>query len=137
MHFGQQIVLPALAYFGLLFGAGFILGVLRVLLVAPRIGARAAELTEMPLMLLIIFFAARFTIRKFQLPATMQLRLAMGGLSLALMLTFEFALILPLRGISFRQYFADRDPIAGTAYWVSLLVFALLPTILRAEPSRE
>ena len=42
----------ALAYFLIVFGAGFLLGTIRVLLLLPVLGERAAELLEMPFMLI-------------------------------------------------------------------------------------
>ena len=44
------------AYFALVFGAGFVLGVLRISFLVPRFGERLAELAEMPLMLLVIVY---------------------------------------------------------------------------------
>jgi hypothetical protein len=54
----------------------------------------------------------------------------MGFFALALLLALELTLVLWLRGLSLESYFATRDPVAGTAYYVSLLVFALLPTLV-------
>ena len=48
----------AAVYFALVFGAGFLLGPIRVLFLEPRVGLRAAELTELPLMIVAITFAA-------------------------------------------------------------------------------
>ena len=39
-----RLVKPAAIYFGVVFGAGFALGPIRVLWLEPRVGARAAEL---------------------------------------------------------------------------------------------
>ena len=41
----------ALLYFLNVFGAGFLLGPIRIFLLVPKIGVRAAELIEMPIML--------------------------------------------------------------------------------------
>ena len=60
----MRILRTALIYFALVFGAGFVLGPLRVLFVVPRIGPRAAELAEIPLMLVVIWFAARWIARR-------------------------------------------------------------------------
>jgi hypothetical protein len=49
-----QSIKAGLAYFALVFGAGFVLGVLRVSFLVPRFGERIAELGEMPLMLAVI-----------------------------------------------------------------------------------
>lgn len=53
------VVLKAGAtYFALVFGAGFILGPIRILCIVPRFGVRIAELMEAPLMLVVIILAA-------------------------------------------------------------------------------
>ena len=49
-----------LVYFFLVFGAGFVLGVVRTLFVTPWVGASRAELLETPLMLLVVWRAARW-----------------------------------------------------------------------------
>ena len=55
-------------YFVLLFGAGFILGPLRILFVVPRVGERIAELIEAPVMLIVMIVAAKWVLRKFRIP---------------------------------------------------------------------
>ncbi len=61
----MQAIKPAACYFALVFGTGFVLGPIRILWLTPRIGVRAAELTELPLMLIAVYFAARFVVRRF------------------------------------------------------------------------
>lgn len=117
----------ALLYFAIVFGVGFVLGTIRTLWIVPRVGTRAAELMETPIMFVVIIMAAQVTIRKFLASAPRTTRLAMGGIALVLMLVAEFGLVLWLRGISIRQYLATRDPISGTAYYLMLAVFAVMP----------
>lgn len=61
-----------------MFGAGFVLGALRVTLLVPRLGKRIAELGEMPLMFGVILVAARFVIRRFAVPPSMHARFGKG-----------------------------------------------------------
>jgi hypothetical protein len=114
-------------YFAIVFGAGFALGPIRILWVTPRIGARAAEIVEAPVMLVISVLVARRLIPRLAIPRAPRIRIGMGGIALGLMLAAEFILVLWIRGISIRQYFAARDTVAGTVYYVALLVFAALP----------
>jgi len=74
----MAILKPALAYFLIVFGAGFVLGVFRTLVLVPRLGDRMAELLEMPVMLAVVFFAARFTVKKWG--RTRRIALAFGPL---------------------------------------------------------
>ena len=127
----MRILKAGVLYFLLVFAAGFLLGSIRVPLLEPRLGARAAELLELPVMLLAIVAAARWVLRRLAVPASAAARLAMGGIALALMLAAEFGLVLSLRGMSIEQYLATRDPVSGTAYYLSLCVFALIPLAMR------
>ncbi|HEY4580868.1 MAG TPA: hypothetical protein VIG89_07505, partial [Candidatus Acidoferrales bacterium] len=118
-------------YFATVFGAGFAFGTVRVLLVAPRVGERTAELVEAPLMVAASYFAARWIVRRFALPPAPLQRLAVGLIALVLMLAFEFGFVLQLRGLTIAEYFATRDPVSGTVYYLSLALFALFPLLLR------
>lgn len=130
------IVRAALAYWALVFATGFVLGPLRITLLVPRLGERYAELLEMPVMLTACFYAARWTCRRFAVPTGCRPRLAMGLLAWALLLAAEFGLVLSLRGITIEEYFATRDPVSGTAYYLSLLIFALLPYLTGRRAAR-
>ena len=55
-------------------------------------------------------------------------RLGIGLVALALLLAAEY-FMLWLRGLTISQYFAGRDPVAGTVYIVMLLVFAVMPML--------
>lgn len=119
----------ALAYFAIVFAAGFALGTVRVLLLVPRIGERNAELLEAPLMLVVIVFAARFVVRRF--PAERRSALAASGaIALAVLLAFEFTLVLGLQGLTLEVYLASRDAVSGSVYAIMLIVFAAMPWLL-------
>jgi hypothetical protein len=114
-------------YFAGVFGAGVVLGAVRVPLLVPRLGARMAELIEMPLMFCAIVFCARWIVRRFALPPTPAARLGVGVLALALLLLAEFTLVLWLQGATLDGYLASRDPVSGSVYAAMLIVFAAMP----------
>jgi hypothetical protein len=116
-------------YFALVFAVGLLLGIGRVLLLEPELGARWAELAEMPLMLVAIFLSARFIVRRF--PAARRASyIVSGGVALLLLVVVEFSVVLGIRGLSIAQYFAERDPLAGGVYALMLIVFAAMPWCL-------
>ena len=117
-------------YFLLVFGAGFVLGFVRVLWLAPRLGTRTAELLEVPVMLAVIVVTARWTVRHFQLPPRITARLRVGSIALGLMLVTEMSVVLWVQGVTIEQYLATRDRLAGTAYVVMLLVYAVMPALV-------
>ncbi len=119
-----------LLYFALTFGAGFVLGTIRVVWAVPRLGERTAELMETPVMLIVTILAARWVVQRLALPRTSSKRLVVGLFALGLLLVAEFTVVLYLRGLTSREYFASRDPIAGTVYLVTLGVFAIMPLLV-------
>ena len=124
-----MVVIRGLAYFSIVFAMGFALGVPRVLYLESHFGARWAELLEAPLMLVAIFFSARFVTRRY--PASRHLEhLVSGGLALLVLLLVEFAVVLNIRGLDIGQYLAERDPIAGVVYICMLMVFAIMPWLV-------
>jgi type IV secretory pathway TrbD component len=125
-----QILKGGALYFILVFAAGFVLGTIRTLWVAPLFGARKAELVEAPVMLVVIFFSARWVARRLALPSSRAPALGVGLIALSLLLLAEFTVVLWIRGLTIAQYLAGRDPIAGTVYLAMLAIFALMPMML-------
>jgi hypothetical protein len=122
-------------YFALVFGAGFIMGAVRVPMLVPRLGDRVAELMEMPVMLVVIVLSARFITRRFALPAAASVRLRTGFLALGLLLAAELFLVALLQGRSLAEYIASRDPVSGSVYLAMLALFALMPLIISCGKS--
>jgi ribosomal-protein-alanine N-acetyltransferase len=117
-------------YFVLVFAAGFALGPVRLIWLAPRVGTRTAELMEMPVMLLVTILAARWVVRRFAVPSAIGHRLGLGLIALGLLLSAEFGLVLPVRGLSLAEYLARRDPVSATAYAAMLAVVAIMPRLV-------
>jgi hypothetical protein len=125
-----QILKAGVLYFGLVFGAGFVLGPIRILWVVPRFGARTAELMETPIMFVVTIVAARWVVRRLAVPPKPSNRLGMGCIGLGLMLVAEFTLVLWLRGVSINEYLASRDSVSGTVYYVILGVLCIMPLLV-------
>ena len=126
----SRSLFAGLIYFALVFGVGFALGTLRVLVIIPLVGVRTAELIEFPIMLAVSYMAATRVIKWLAVLPTLMGRIEMGAFALILLLAAEFGFVLWLRGMSLAEYFETRDPLTGTIYYVSLIIFAAMPVIL-------
>lgn len=85
-----------------------------------------AELLETPLMLVAIWFAANWLVRRLAPRAA----LPAGLLALALTLLAETGVGVFLRQMTVAEVFLHREPINAIAYYGALLVFGVLPAIL-------
>ena len=126
----MTVAIAAVEYVARVFGAGFVLGVVRELWVRPRVGVRVAELLELPLMVAVVLLAAKAIDRRWLSACGRYARVAVGLAALALLLGAEIGLGMALRGVSPREALLARDPVSGTAYYLSLLLFALMPWYL-------
>jgi hypothetical protein len=119
-----RILKAAASYFAMVFGTGFLLGMIRVLWIVPRLGVRNAELLEQPLMLVAIFLSARWIIRRFGAGLTKIETVSIGLIALSVLLLAEVWVALQV------QSNRDRDPISGAAYVLMLGVFAIMPWLV-------
>jgi hypothetical protein len=126
----MQVLKAGVLYFALVFGAGFVLGPIRILWVVPRFGTRMAELMETPIMLVVTIVAARWIVRRLAVPFAPSNRVGMGCVALGLLLVAEFTLVLWLRGLSISEYLANRDPVSGTVYYAMIGVLAIMPLLV-------
>ena len=127
----MPILQAAILYFLAVFGTGFVLGIGRVLFLIPLLGERAAELLEMPVMLIVIVTAAQWVIRHNRLGERRSaMALSVGFIAMGLVLIADLAVGMLLRGMSVAEVFLHRDPVSGAAYYASLLLFSVMPAIM-------
>ena len=119
-----------ITYFAIVFCAGFVLGAIRVFIFVPSLGMRTAELLEMPIMLFVMIFAARFVTKHIGNSRRGITSLGIGFLALALLLSAEIGLTLLIQQQSLGEFVTSRDPVSGVVYLVMLVIFAILPFIL-------
>lgn len=133
----KNVIKAAAFYFAVVFGAGFILGPLRVFFLVPEVGTRIAELIEMPFMLAVIILAAQWATRRFELPQGGSAPVFTGLIALVLMLLAEFSVVLKIQGLTISDYLSGRDPVSGTVYYIMLGVFAAMPYILKNKTDEK
>jgi hypothetical protein len=100
----MRVLAPSAVYFAIVFGAGFVLGTVRVIWLVPTVGVRIAELTELPLMLTVVYFAARWISRRFMAERDQSSRLIVGATALVLLLLAELILGVMFLDLSRRRH---------------------------------
>lgn len=128
-----------LVYFLVLFAVGFVLGTLRVLLVAPRTGELYAVLAELPVMLVLSWIMERRLLQRRPDLEGVLPRLTMGGVALLILLLAETLLAVFLFGRAPREYLAAFGTVPGMIGLAGQLVFGLIPLlqIWAVDPSRH
>jgi hypothetical protein len=122
------LALATLRYFGLVFGIGFLLGTVRALALAPRVGDRVAELVEAPFMAVAIGVVGAWRVRHEHL--TPKEWLVAGVAAAACVLLADAVVGVTLRGLTLRQVFFERDAVAGPVYYALVAWFAVAPWLI-------
>jgi hypothetical protein len=126
------IVQAAISYFVIVFIAGFILGTIRTLMVAPNTGELAAVAMEFPIMIAISWWACGVVVKRLKPASEVPSRLAMGLIALALLLMAETVVSLGL-GLTLNQHVALYATTPVQLGLFGQLLFALFP-LLRMKP---
>jgi hypothetical protein len=122
----MRLTLAIFLYFGVVFGAGFLLGPIRVLWLEPRFGPIIATACEAPLLLIAMLVAARWVPRALNIRSPKTLVLIGTG-SLALLQIADFTVGFWLRGITPTEQFAQLLTRQGNIYVALLALFAIMP----------
>jgi hypothetical protein len=91
----------------------------------------------MPIMFVVTILAAQWVVRRFSFSPTPARRLSIGFVALGLLLAAESVVAFWLRRLTVAEYFASRDPVAGTVYFLMLSVFAVMPLLVRRKCNEE
>jgi hypothetical protein len=116
-----------LAYAVIVFGAGFILGALRLLVVVPRLGATAAVLLEAPVMLALSWWVCRWCVARFRVAASWQARVLMGMVALLGLQLAELSLAATLFDQPPASYLRGLGQVPGVIGLAAQLAFASWP----------
>ena len=121
-----RIAANAALYWAATFAVAFVIGAARTLWLAPRVGALAAVLAELPVMLAVSWVMARAVLRRRPL-ASRRAALAMGSLAFVLLMGAELALATLGFGQSAGLWLAALATPPGLAGLAGQAGFALMP----------
>ncbi len=116
-------------YFAVVFAIAFALGTIRTIWIAPAIGATAAVLVEVPIILLVSFFVARHTITGAQISSRGE-ALGAGAVAFAMLMVAEAGLAVLVFGQPFDVWLADLWRVPGIIGLAGQIVFALMPFLV-------
>jgi hypothetical protein len=125
-----RAVTAGLVYGALAFGAGGLLGPLREILLAPRIGGMAATLAEAAGMALLLWLAARHAVARLADPSR-RARAVVTGIALLVVIGCEIALGLLLDASGLAGTRAPRSAAERLVGLPLLGWLALLPFLVR------
>ncbi|SHG94544.1 hypothetical protein SAMN02745157_0044 [Kaistia soli DSM 19436] len=136
MSAAGRVLRSAAAYFAVVFCAGFILGIIRTLWLAPRVGATLAVAVELPILLAVSIIVADRLMRRFAVRGRRE-PLFMGGCAFVLLMLAEFTFAAGLAGTSPATYAASMATPAGALGLFGQILFALIPTALATRAARQ
>ncbi len=123
-------------YFAGVFALGFALGMVRDLIAAPKVGEFAAVLLEIPVILTVSWFAAKWCIALFSVPPGGAERLTMGLFAFSLTMLAEMAMSVILFGHTVHDHIATYTHFIGLVGLAAQLLFAIIPYV-QSEPRRR
>lgn len=121
-------------YFAIVFAWAFALGVVRTLVVAPRLGEVAAVLIEAPLVLAASWLACRWTVRRLGVGSAVGERLIMGALAFLLLMIVEFTLSVLAFGRPAHAWLEGFATVPGAIGLCAQIAFGFVPLLQRSTP---
>lgn len=118
-------VFVGILYFAIIFTFAFAMGVVRTVIVAPRLGATAGVFIELPIVLLASWRVARGLLGR--RPFTLPQRVALGATAFTLTIVSEVLLAGFLRGQNISEWAAEVGTPIGLVGLAGQLGFAGMP----------
>ncbi len=121
----------ALAYVFPVFAVAFVLGALRVTVLAPKVGPLAAVAIEVPLVLALSWVVAAHVLHRWPQPSPLR-HLGLGALAFGILMLLELAAALAF-GQSVTQFLAAMATPPGALGLAGQIGFGLIPLIRQAS----
>lgn len=116
-------------YFMIVFGLGFLLGTIRVLVLVPQFGEVVSTIIEGPFMLGASWIVSGVLIKRFSIKARLPDRLIMGGFAFLLIMIAELALGILLFDRTIHSHFDHYATLAGGLGLAGQVMFAAFPAL--------
>jgi hypothetical protein len=129
----MRAVAAGALYFAVIFALGFILGTIRVLLIAPRLGEAGAVLVELPIMLMASWIACGWVLRRLRVGLGFETRLTMGGVAFALLMLAEVGVSVFAFGRTPAEHLATYRSASALLGLAAQLIFAAMPLLRRPK----
>lgn len=121
----MQAITAGAVYFAAVFAAGFVLGVLRTLVLLPHVGTVLAVMVELPLILGFAWWACKHILRRVRL--TPGEAVVMGTVAFSLLMLGEAGISVAMAGRSLSQHLALYAQAPHVLGLLGQLGFACLP----------
>ena len=116
-------------YFVAVFGIGFLLGTVRILVLIPRLGELVSTFIELPIILSVAWLVSDFLTHRFNVPSEWRVRLSMGIIAFGLLMAAELGLSVWLFGSTVEGYFAAYQSLPKIIGLAGQAAFALIPLL--------
>ena len=123
----MRVLVTGTFYVATVFAAGFVLGVLRTLVLVPLLGALWAVLFELPVILTIAWLVCARILRRW--PLTPSAAARMGAVAFSLLMLVEASMSNLLAGRSLMEHLALYAELPHQLGLAGQLAFAVLPWI--------
>jgi hypothetical protein len=121
-----------LAYMAVVFTVGFMLGTLRVLVIAPKLGELGAVSMELPIILAVSWLVCLRVTAYFAVPSRISTRLVMGGVAFVSLMSAETILWMLISGQSLTENLLRYRELAALLGLAGQIAFSAIP-ILQAS----
>jgi len=132
----RRAVEAGLLYCAVVLAAGFVLGAMRVVWVAPLAGELAGVALEAPVMLAVSWSACGWTMERLDISDRFLDRLVMGAVALAPLLAAEAAISMLAQGRSLPDYLSHSPHAAVLLGLLVQVAFAVFPILRRRALER-
>jgi amino acid transporter len=116
-------------YFAVVFAAGFVLGGVRIGLLAPAVGDVAATLIELPVILALSWAACLLILRRLRVASRAGARILMGAVAFTLLIAAEIALGLGLMNRTFTAQMREMATAPALIGLAGQILFAFFPLL--------